>query len=137
MVDRTTSSITVTVPRPAVMAVIADFEAYPQWATGVHSAEIVRRDGDGRADAVRDGDASVHWHLNQSQPGAMITELAGGYVLDDQGGSTSVTYDLTIGVRIPVIGMIKRRAEKTIIDTALKGLKSRAEDAVRNGGGQA
>jgi hypothetical protein len=26
-----------------------------------------------------------------------------------------------------MIGMLKRRAEKTIIDTALKGLKSRAE----------
>jgi hypothetical protein len=28
-----------------------------------------------------------------------------------------------------MIGMLKRRAEKTIIDTALKGLKSRAEAA--------
>jgi hypothetical protein len=51
-------------------------------------------------------------------------------VLDDQGASTGVTYDLTIGLRIPVIGMLKRRAEKTIIDTALKGLKTRAENGV-------
>ena len=28
---------------------------------------------------------------------------------------------------IPMIGMMKRRIEKTIIDTALKGLKKRVE----------
>ena len=40
---------------------------------------------------------------------------------------TEVTYDLAVGIKVPMIGMLKRRAEKTIIDTALKGLKSRAE----------
>jgi hypothetical protein len=77
-----------------------------------------------------DGDASVRWALDPSEPGSVITELSGGYALDDQGASTGVTYDLTIGLRIPVIGMLKRRAEKTIIDTALKGLKTRAENGV-------
>jgi hypothetical protein len=146
MADSTSSSLIITVPRAGVMDVIADFEAYPQWATGVSSAEILGRDGNGRAEAVRfaldagiikdrfvlrydwDGDASVRWHLDPAQGGSMISELSGGYVLDDQGASTGVTYDLTIGLRIPVMGMLKRRAEKTIIDTALKGLKTRAEN---------
>ena len=35
--------------------------------------------------------------------------------------------DLTI----PMLGMFKRKAEKVIIDTALKGLKKRVEDATR------
>ena len=30
-------------------------------------------------------------------------------------------------VRVPLPGMLKRRAEKVIIDTALKGLKARVE----------
>ena len=51
----------------------------------------------------------------------------------DSGSGTNVTYELTIGLRLPMLGMLKRRAEKTIIDTALKGLKSRAE----SGGGAA
>ena len=38
-----------------------------------------------------------------------------------------MTYDLAVGIRVPMIGILKRRAEKMIIDTALKGLKSRAE----------
>jgi len=30
-------------------------------------------------------------------------------------------------VKIPLLGMIKRKAEKVIIDTALKGLKKQVE----------
>jgi carbon monoxide dehydrogenase subunit G len=148
MADSTTSKISISVPRAAVMDVIADFESYPQWADGVKSAEILSRGSGGRADRVRfaldagiikdrfvlcydwNGDTGVRWNLDPSEPGTVITELTGGYALDEQGAGTGVTYDLTIGLRIPVIGMLKRRAEKTIIDTALKGLKARAENGV-------
>jgi len=34
---------------------------------------------------------------------------------------------LTVDVNMPMIGMFKRKAEKTIIDGALKGLKKRVE----------
>jgi Polyketide cyclase / dehydrase and lipid transport len=149
MADRTTSSITVALPRADVMDVIAEFTAYPEWATGVRTAEILGKLENGRADRVRfqldagiikdrfvlryewDGDARVRWDLDTSEPGAAISELSGGYALGDQGASTAVTYDLTIGLRIPVPGILKRRAEKMIIDTALKGLKSRAEEGNR------
>ncbi len=149
MADSTTSSINIALPRASVMDVIADFAAYPDWATGVRATEIVEKRGDGRASRVRftldagvlrdrfvlryqwDGDAQVRWDFDPAEPGSVITELSGGYLLADSGSGTDVTYDLTIGVRIPMIGMVKRRAEKSIIDTALKGLKKRAE----NGGG--
>jgi len=145
MADSTTSSITVGVPRVSVMAVIADFAAYPEWANGVRATEIVEQLDDGRARRVRftldagiikdrfvlcyqwDGDAQVRWTLDPAESGSVISELSGGYLLADRGSGTDVTYDLTIGLRIPMIGLLKRRAEKTVIDTALKGLKSRAE----------
>jgi hypothetical protein len=38
-----------------------------------------------------------------------------------------VTYELAVDVRIPMIGMVKRKGEKRIIDSALKGLKRRVE----------
>ena len=38
-----------------------------------------------------------------------------------------LTYELAVDVRIPMIGMVRRKAEKRIIDTALKGLKQRVE----------
>ena len=40
---------------------------------------------------------------------------------------TTVTYTLTVDINMPMIGMFKRKAEKTIIDGALKGLKKRVE----------
>jgi carbon monoxide dehydrogenase subunit G len=143
MADRTSSGLTVAAPRAVVMSVIADFAAYPEWATGVRSAEVIEPGGDGRARQVRfvldagiikdsyvlayewDADAAVHWDL--SGTGSMISQMSGGYLLADEGEGTRITYELAVGLRVPMIGMLKRRAEKTIIDTALKGLRSRAE----------
>ncbi len=125
------------------MKVIVDFVFYPDWATGVRSADVLSAGQDGRPVQVRfgldagiikdsyvlayqwDGDAAVRWHL--AQPGSMVTEMSGAYVLDDDGPGTKVSYELSVGTRVPMIGLLKRRAEKTIIETALKGLKSRAE----------
>jgi carbon monoxide dehydrogenase subunit G len=143
MADRTSASITVGAGRSTVMAAIADFESYPDWATGVRSAEVLSTTSDDRPLRVRfgldagmirdsyvlayewDGDAAVRWHL--AEPGSMVTEMSGAYVLADDGPGTKVSYELAVGTRVPMIGMLKRRAEKMIIETALKGLKSRAE----------
>lgn len=143
MASGTSSAILIAAPRAAVMAVIADFTAYPQWASAVRAAEVLGEEGDGRAGRVRftldagvvkdtytlgydwDGDASVHWHL--AEPGSVISAMDGGYVLADQAGATQATYELSVDIRIPMPGLLKRRAEKTIIDTALRGLKNRVE----------
>jgi hypothetical protein len=143
MAASTTSRIVIAAPRAEVMAVIADFAAYPQWAAAVRAAETLAQSADGRASRVRftldagiikdtyvlgydwDGDAEVRWHL--AEPGSVISGMSGGYALAEQDGTTEATYDLEVDLRVPMPGMLKRRAEKTIIDTALKGLKSRAE----------
>ena len=135
------------------MAVIADFAAYPQWASGVRAAEVLEQT-DGRASRVRftldagpvkdtyvlgydwDGDAAVRWHL--AEAGSVISGMDGGYLLADTGGGTETTYELSVDIRIPMPGLLKRRAEKTIIDTALKGLKNRVESrpGAAPGGGE-
>jgi len=116
MAARTSSRIIIDAPRADVMAVIADFAAYPQWASAVRAAETLGRDADGRASQVRFTlDAGV---------------VRDTYVLGyewDQAGATEATYDLAVDLRVPMPGLLKRRAEKTIIDTALNGLKKRAE----------
>jgi hypothetical protein len=70
----------------------------------------------------------VTWTLVQAK---MVKGMDGAYVLRDlgpeNGGGTEVTYRLAVDVAIPMIGMLKRKAEKVIIDTALKGLKKRVE----------
>src|SRR5215468_9125144 len=126
MADRTAASITVAAPRVDVMAVIADFAAYPEWASGVRSALDAGVIKDSYVLSYDwDGDDGVRWDL--AEPGSVITALSGGYLLADADGGTKVTYDLAVDVRIPMPGMLKRRAEKTIIETALKGLRDRAE----------
>jgi hypothetical protein len=151
MADRTSSSITTTAARGTVMGVIADFAAYPQWATGVRTAEVVEQGAGSRPRRVRfaldagpikdsyvlayewDGDTSVRWEL--AEPGMMVTAMSGAYILADDGPGTKVSYELAVGTRMP-LGLLKRRAEKTIIDTALKGLKARAERLQPQGGGE-
>ncbi|MFI2672822.1 SRPBCC family protein [Streptomyces albidoflavus] len=143
MAEHTSSSITIDAAPAEVMAVIADFARYPEWTGEVKEADVLATDAQGRAEQVRlvldagaikddhtlaytwNGPDQVRWTLVKSQ---MLRELDGSYTLADLGeGRTEVTYQLTVDVKIPMLGMIKRKAEKVIIDRALAGLKKRVE----------
>jgi ribosome-associated toxin RatA of RatAB toxin-antitoxin module len=144
MADRTESSIVINAAPAAVMAVIADIKAYPEWSDGVKSVTVLTEYEDGRpadarfvvdAGAIKDtyeleydwadDDSSVSWTLTTGQ---MLKALDGVYELTGNAdGTTTVVYKLAVDVSIPMIGMIKRKAEKVIVDTALRGLKERVE----------
>ncbi|MBU7599515.1 SRPBCC family protein [Streptomyces sp. P38-E01] len=142
MAEHTRSSITIDAPAAEVMGVIADFARYPEWTGEVKEAEVLSTDEQGRAKEVRllldagaikdehtlayewSSDLSVRWSLVKSQ---MLRALDGSYELRTTGQQTEVTYQLTVDVKIPMLGMIKRKAEKVIIDRALDGLKKRVE----------
>jgi ribosome-associated toxin RatA of RatAB toxin-antitoxin module len=143
MAEQTTSSIVIDAAPADIMSVIADFPAYPRWAKGVTRAEVLAEDRDGVPEQVffvldvspiKDeytlayewsGDREVTWTLVE---GKMLRALDGAYVLRDLGnGATEVTYRLALDVSIPLIGMLKRKGEKILIETALKGLKKRVE----------
>jgi ribosome-associated toxin RatA of RatAB toxin-antitoxin module len=143
MAEQTTSSIQVFATPKGIMAVIADFAAYPEWADSMRETEVLSTDEAGRPKQVRfkvDAGAisdeytldytwsrnEVTWTLVEAK---MVKGMDGAYVLRDLGGAegTEVTYRLAVDVAIPMIGMLKRKAEKVIIDTALKGLKKRVE----------
>jgi uncharacterized membrane protein len=142
MADQSTQSITVDAPAADVMAVIADFPSYPQWVAAAKKVEVVEDGADGRARQVHfvldagavkddyvleytwDGDRSVSWTLVKGQ---MQKRNDGSYTLVEKDGATEVTYSITIDLSIPMLGMIKRKAEKVILDTALKELKKRVE----------
>ncbi|MDJ1135378.1 SRPBCC family protein [Streptomyces iconiensis] len=153
MAEHTSSSITVDAAPGAVMKVISDFPRYPEWAGEVKEAEVVEHDERGRAEKVRlllDAGAikdehtlayewvgepepnEVRWSLVKSQ---MLRSLDGVYRLTpvDGGERTEVMYQLTVDVKIPMLGMIKRKAEKVIIDRALDGLRKRVESGGAEG----
>jgi carbon monoxide dehydrogenase subunit G len=143
MAEETTQSIVVAAPAADVMAVIADFPAYPEWAGAVKVVEVLESTPDGRGQRVRfvldagpvkdtyelaytwapDGSA-VSWELVKGQ---MQKSQRGSYTLSPSGDGTEVTYRLRVDLTIPLIGMFKRKAEKVITDTALKELKKRVE----------
>ena len=142
---RTSSDIVIDATPTAIMSVIADFPAYPEWATGMRSAEVTEDGANGRAKQVKfvldatpirdeyelsyvwDTDRQVSWSLVPGT-GAMLKAMDGTYILDPiDDSSTRVTYQLSVDVSIPLLGMLKRKAEKVIIDTALKGLKKRVD----------
>jgi uncharacterized membrane protein len=146
MADRTESSIVIDAPPGEVLDVIADFEAYPEWAGEVKAVRVLAEEGDGWADqveftldagaikdtyvldyewdVVEDGTGVVSWALVSAQ---VLKSMDGSYTLASQGTGTTVTYRLAVDVRIPMIGLLKRKAEKVIVDTALKELKKRVE----------
>ena len=145
MADQTTESISIDAAPERIMDVIADFPAYPQWAGAVKSTYVLAEGPDGRAETVVFGlDAgafkdtytlaydwapdglAVHWHLTKGQ---MQKAQRGSYVLTPTESSTTVTYTLSVELAIPMIGMLRRKAEKIIIDQALRELKRRVERA--------
>lgn len=143
MAEKTQRSIVVEAPPSRVMDVIADFDAYPTWVSAAKSVEVLEVDEDGRGKRVKfvldagmvkdtyeleydwaaDGN-SVSWNLVS---GEMQKSQNGSYSLRETGNGTDVTYELTVDLNIPMIGLFKRKAEKVITDTALKELKKRVE----------
>ena len=145
MADTSTQSIQVHAPLDRVAAVISDFPSYPQWAGAMKAVEVLEEYEDGYAARVRfvidagvmaddytleysyaEDLSRIEWRL--VAPSKMQKTQNGSYDLVDNGdGTTTVTYTLEVELSIGMLGMFKRKAEKMIMDTALKQLKRRVE----------
>jgi len=148
MAEKTEGSITIDADPASIMAVIADYKAYPEWSDGIKEVEIVEPGSSGRAKQVRFAvsagpiearyilayeylleDRGVSWTYVEGSGG--IKDLEGEYLLRPGDEGTEVTYRLAMDVSIPGPGFLKRKlmaeGEKRIIGTALKGLKERVE----------
>jgi uncharacterized membrane protein len=145
MTDTSTQSIVIDAPCDQVAAIICDFPRYPEWVSAVKSAEVVEEYEDGYASQVKfaldagvmadeyilayeyaDDITRIEWHL--VAPSKMQKSQDGSYDLADNGdGTSTVTYTLAVELSIGMMGMFKRKAEKMIMDSALKELKRRVE----------
>lgn len=146
MADSSTQSIVVAAAPQAVAAVIVDFPRYSEWVGAVHRTEILEEYEDGYAAKVRfvldagvlkddytlayeyaDDLTTMSWQL--VAPSQVQKSQQGSYDLVDNGdGSTTVTYTLAVELTIPMLGMFRRKAEKMIMDSALRDLKNRVEE---------
>lgn len=149
MAQRSTQSILIAAPPGRVVAVVSDFARYPEWAAGVKSAEIVEEYEDGYASQVRfvldtgivqdeytlayeysEDLSRIEWHL--VAPSKMQRSQRGSYDIEDNGdGTSTVTYTLEVELAMAMLGMFQRKAEKMIMDIALKELKRRVESGER------
>lgn len=144
MSDAVSESIIVEAGADAVMDVIADFAAYPEWQEEIKDVEILETDDDGWATKVRYvvdakifsmtyvlaytyADDAMHWNLVE---GDQVRKIDGTYRLEEQDdGTTLVTYDLEVVPAISLPRMVRRKAAQRIVDGALKGMKRRVESS--------
>jgi ribosome-associated toxin RatA of RatAB toxin-antitoxin module len=126
-----------------VMAVVADFEAYPDWVANLEEVEVLARDRRGRGTRVafrlgtpwgeqaytlaydyRPRDAGMSWTYVEGT----LDDLAGSYALEPgDDGATRVTYQLEVALGMPIPGFLMRQAAKQIVRSALSDLKRRVE----------
>jgi ribosome-associated toxin RatA of RatAB toxin-antitoxin module len=142
--DKTAQTIHIEADPSTVMEVIADIESYPQWVNEYKECEVLEAGPEGypkTARLVLDAavlkdtmvleydwrqvdSGSVTWSLVSS---SLLRALNGAYRLSPKGSGTDVTYELSVDLLIPMIGLLKRKAERRLTDTALKDLKKRVE----------
>lgn len=143
MAEKTQQTIYIDADPGEVMKAIADIEVYPEWISEYKEVEVLESDDEGypkKARMLMDAGIfkdtlimdyqwpadrqSLSWKLEKS---SLLKSLEGSYILAPKGSGTDVTYQLAIDLAVPMIGMLKRKAEKRLIDAALKDLKKRVE----------
>ncbi|HTW06221.1 MAG TPA: SRPBCC family protein [Acidimicrobiales bacterium] len=124
--------------------VLTDFERYPEWAADIKAVNIDERDDDGRPTQVtfraaafgRSTSYTLRYDYSaaptrlswQQVKGDVTSRLDGSYEINpSDDGSTDLTYNLVVDLKVPLPVFVKRRAEGRITYTALKELRARVE----------
>jgi ribosome-associated toxin RatA of RatAB toxin-antitoxin module len=126
-----------------VSEVLFDLEKYPEWSDSITKVTVTERDEGGRvtgatltisAGAVKD-EVSLSYNWDgapqrlefELEDANMLTKMDGAYILKDLGEETEVTYELSVGLSMPIPQMMITKQEKTTIDQALAQLKEHCE----------
>lgn len=144
MAEHATEHLNVGASPDQCVAVVLDFDRYPEWAPDVKEATVLERDAQGRGTKVafraaamgrsasyvlayryaEDG-RQIAWSLVE---GDIMRVLDGSYdIASSADGTSDITYRLTVELVVPIPGFVKRRAEGKIVTTALRELKHRVE----------
>ncbi len=137
------STIVIEAPMSQVSEVLFDLEKYPDWSDSITKVKVTERDEGGRvtgatltiaAGAVKD-EVSLSYNWDgaperlefELEDANMLTKMDGSYILKDLGDETEVTYELSVGLSMPIPQMMITKQEKTTIDQALAQLKEHCE----------
>ncbi len=143
MAEQTGAELEISAPPAVIMDTIADIDDYPQWCPGVRTAQVLDRFPGGRprevemvfdSGPIQDthvyrydswADREVRWHLVKGETVRGLWGIYSCHTLEPR--RTLVSYRLAMELTVPIIGALRRRAEKVIVRTALKGLKEQIE----------
>jgi len=137
------STIVIEAPMSQVSEVLFDLEKYPDWSDSITKVKVTERDEAGRVTGatltIAAGSVKDEVSLSYNWDGAperlefeledanMLTKMDGAYILKDLGDETEVTYELSVGLSMPIPQMMITKQEKTTIDQALAQLKEHCE----------
>ncbi len=145
MSDISTNSMTIEATADDVRTVLFDLATYPEWSSAIKSVEVLEKDSQSRPTKVKmKVDAGVmkdnvtldyDWSLAPEKllftfdDADLLTDMSGAYIVKDNGDdTTSVTYELTVALSMPVPAMMRHKAERATIDLALNELKKKLEE---------
>lgn len=144
----TSASVEIAAPPGVVLDVIADVEKYPRWTSTVAVVHVRSFEGDGWADNVEftatggplkdTYTVDYHWDVAEDGTGEVSYVLVGSELLSALNGSislrslgggaaTEVTYRLALDVMVPMLGLLKRRVERSLVTSFVEELKARVE----------
>lgn len=144
MSEFSSSTISIDAPIAEVGATLFAVASYPEWSGAFKKVDVLATDSEGRATkakltvdagAVKDvvtldfdwsqAPNKVTFSLDDAN---ILTKMDGAYILKSlDADSTSVTYELSVGLSMPIPAMMIAKQEKSTIDSALKQLKEHLE----------
>ena len=126
----------------SVMAIVSDFERYPEWSDGVHGCWVLARYDDGRPSQLRldadlNGMAATYIQAvyypgdNQiqtvMQQGDLFTKQEQLFSAVGTGASTLLTVDVDVETSMPVPAPVVKQLLNNALDHLAGNLKQRAE----------
>jgi ribosome-associated toxin RatA of RatAB toxin-antitoxin module len=122
---------------------LISYEEYPEWSADIKAVTVLERDDLGRATKVafraaafgRTTSLTLGYDYSQAplrlswvqEDGDLTRCYDGIYTFEPSGDETEVTYQLTVELKVPLPGFVRRRAESRIVNGALRELKARVE----------
>ena len=120
-----------------ILDVIADVEATPTWSPQYQSCQILDAYDDGRPRQVKMkiktagitdeqvveytwAENKVSWTLISA---SQLKAQDASYTLTPQGDKTTVKFDITVDLSVPLPGFVLKRAMKGGVETATDGLR--------------
>jgi uncharacterized membrane protein len=137
MSEFSSSTITIDAPMSEVGTTLFAVASYPEWSSAFKKVDVQESDAQGRVVKASLKDVvtlifdwsqapdKVTFSLDDAN---LLTKMEGAYLLKSlDSESTSVTYELSVGLSMPIPAMMIAKQEKSTIDSALKQLKEHLE----------